>query len=116
MSQNNIEGEFTVTGDGEVVLTTAPFPVVGTVTIDFNVASLSADVVPKIRGRNAGAVSAKGCIYQRSNSNTDIAADVPLDDTTDGIYYVRLDGTRLSLVTTNYVSGSASGTWSWSQG
>ena len=116
MAQNNIEGEFTIDADGEYVLTTAPFPVVGTVTLDFNVASLSADVVPKLRGRNAGAVSAKDTIYQRSNSNTDIAAGVALDSTTNGVYYVRLDGTRLSLVVTNYVSGSASGTWSWSQG
>jgi len=106
-----------VTGDGEVVLTTAPFPVVGTVTIDFNPSSLSADVVPQIRGRNAGAgVSAKNTIYQRSSSGTDIAEGTALDAATDGVYYVRLDGTRLVLTVSNYVSGSASGTWSWSQG
>ena len=114
---SSISGSFTIAADvaSDTRIVGSPYPVVGTVTLDFTSSSFSGNVVLKKRKINsASSATWKACTYQTSDSTTDIAASTPI--TGDKTAYVRLDGEELSYTANTVAAGSLAVEWAWSAG
>lgn len=115
MAQNNIEGSKTIAADGTTKLTDQPYPLTGTVTLHVILTGWNGTLQLGLIGHGApDGTTPVNPIYQTCTSNTDVSSGTAI--TATGVYYVRLDGTRLVLTTTDYVAGSATVYWTWSQG
>lgn len=119
MSMNNISGSVLVNaanGNGVKAIIVPPYPVVGTVTIHVvNTSSFSGTIKAGLIGLVApDNTTPVDCIYQRSDTSGDIAAGTAL--VLDKVNYFRVDGAKLVITVSGYVSGSCTIYWQWSQG